>query len=675
MVPSRASMSGRPTGWSRIVATAPAELGIAATASAAVKAASPKRRPAPVVKRPRILIPDTSRVEPLAKRAGITRPGRVGNLTRAASLGGSACSRESGADDPRTTDTNPRRRARSRSRSRPRGLPGRDRRRMRSGSAGRALRTRPRSRSSAATAACAAPLPRARRRTAKRSCAGGLKRAPGKPDPWRHAYAADLSAIARPGSYRVVVGQLRSRPWRVDRRRRAPALLAILRFFAANRDGDEPSPIHGPAHLNDAIVHPDAPAHAGERIDITGGWMDAGDMLHFTQTTAFAAALLEAAARLDPADAAALEAEADVGIRWLVKAHPAPDLFIAQVGDERDHDLGFRDPADDDASAKPGIGTRFAYPEIGGDLGGKAAAALALAYRRTGDPALLAAAQEWYAAGKAAGRAAPAAAAAPATRPTPATSTSADLWKDSMAAGAAELYRATCAAGICVGAYLDDFRRFIAARPPGPDGDLGVVDSFASLRRRRRLRRLRRAAAARRARATVGCDAPAPQREDRRRAGARATPSACPATSAGGRRRPERRQRGARPRSPRRRRRAAPAAARSPPAPATTCSGATRSAQLRRRLRPRAARASAPLGLGVRRGAAARRRRRRPGSASGQVSGQGFQAARPAQQPLRRLRGPPRRLRHLRAGDRLRRRLGADARRADALTVSTNPFQ
>ena len=88
---------------------------------------------------------------------------------------------------------------------------------------------------------------------------------------------------------------------------------------------------------------------------------------------------------MDPADAGALSAEADVGVRWLVKAHPAPDLFIAQVGDERDHDRGFRDPADDDASTKPGIGTRFAYPEVGGDLGGKAATALALAYRRTGD--------------------------------------------------------------------------------------------------------------------------------------------------------------------------------------------------------------------------------------------------------------------------------------------------
>src|SRR6185436_4310994 len=88
---------------------------------------------------------------------------------------------------------------------------------------------------------------------------GRLHRAPGKPDPWRHAYAADLSDVGTLGSYRVVVGKLRSKPWRITPDGGGPALRAVLGFFAANRDGNEPSPIHGPAHLNDAIVHPDAP--------------------------------------------------------------------------------------------------------------------------------------------------------------------------------------------------------------------------------------------------------------------------------------------------------------------------------------------------------------------------------------------------------------------------------
>ena len=56
-----------------------------------------------------------------------------------------------------------------------------------------------------------------------------------------------------------------------------------------------------PAHLNDAILRT-----TGQRVDLVGGWRDAGDQLKFSRTMAFAVANLEFAARLDPADAALL---------------------------------------------------------------------------------------------------------------------------------------------------------------------------------------------------------------------------------------------------------------------------------------------------------------------------------------------------------------------------------
>jgi endoglucanase len=207
--------------------------------------------------------------------------------------------------------------------------------------------------------------------------------------------------------------------------------------------------------------------------------MDAGDMIHFTQTTAFATAMLEASARLDPASAAALNAEADVGVRWLVSAHPAPGVFIAQVGDARDHENGFRDPADDDGSSKPGIGTRFAFPAVGGDLGGKAAAALAMASVRTSDFDLLQQAKDWYAAGLAA------AAPAPKLRsagypPFAGGFYHSENWKDSMASGAAELYRATCAAGLCDESYQDDYIAFATSPQSSPYAAMGAVDDFSS---------------------------------------------------------------------------------------------------------------------------------------------------------------------------------------------------
>ncbi|MDX6587767.1 MAG: endoglucanase [Solirubrobacterales bacterium] len=312
---------------------------------------------------------------------------------------------------------------------------------------------------------------------------GELEKAPGKAAPWRHAYAADWSAITDPGTYTIEVGKLSSRPWVVTDDPALEGIDAILGYFRANRDGTEPSPIHDPSHLNDATVHPDSPVAPGTKIDIDGGWMDAGDMLHFTQTTAFATAMLEASGRLVPGSApgasASLFAEADVGIRWLVDAHPAPGVFVAQVGDERDHDLGFRDPADDDASSLPGIGTRFAYPSMGGDLAGKAAAALAQASIRTGDFDLLNAAEEWYAAGLAAAKPAPPLKKAGYPKYA-ANFYAAPNWKDSMAAGAAELYRATCAAGGCNSDYQDDFIDFASSSQSGAYGAMGAVDDFAS---------------------------------------------------------------------------------------------------------------------------------------------------------------------------------------------------
>ena len=281
----------------------------------------------------------------------------------------------------------------------------------------------------------------------KRVLTGKLKQAKGSPAPWAHAFRADLSAVTAPGGYRIEAAGKSSPPWIVAAEGSAPGIDVILDYLRTNRDGAEAARLHGPSHLNDAAL-PD-----GTEIAITGGWMDAGDMIHFTQTTSATVALLEAAARLDPAHAAVLREEADVGLRWLLRAHPSPGLFISQVGDGRDHDQGFRDPAADDSSPAEGIGTRTAYPAIGSDSAGKTAAALAMAADRSAEPArgvLLTAAREWYAAGLAA--AAPLA-------PLGGEGGSfynAESWEDDMAGGASALYRSTGE-----GAYLEQAEAFL----------------------------------------------------------------------------------------------------------------------------------------------------------------------------------------------------------------------
>src|SRR6476659_1981403 len=267
---------------------------------------------------------------------------------------------------------------------------------------------------------------------------GHLRQVTGSSAPFPRACRANFSRLRRPGTYRVrAAGQL-SRPWVVFRHGSASLIPLILRFFEANRDGAIPALLHGPAHLNDAVVA----GSGGQHVDLTGGWMDAGDMLHFTQTTAYATMILEAAARLDPRHRAMLNREAGVGVEWLLKAHPAPDLFVTQVGDARDHARGFDDPADDDSSGLPGIAQRVAYhwgARVGGDIGGKVAVALAIAAARRPEPErsdLLQQAREWYSTGRAAGRATPALDDA-------GSFYVASSWRDSLAAGAGALYRAT----------------------------------------------------------------------------------------------------------------------------------------------------------------------------------------------------------------------------------------
>jgi hypothetical protein len=214
---------------------------------------------------------------------------------------------------------------------------------------------------------------------------GRLKSVPGDADPWRHAATADWSRVRRPGRYRIAARGVRSRPWAVTR---ASAIPRLLRIYAVNADGNEPNPVFGAAHLNDATVK--GGAHDGEHVDLVGGWRDAGDNLKFTETIAQSVAYLSLAARLRPGAAPRLRSTAAIGVRYLLKAHPAPDLFVGLVGDERDHQTGFRDPATDDADTEPGVGVRFAYPSVSSTILGKGAAALALAGE-------IDAAKEWYA--------------------------------------------------------------------------------------------------------------------------------------------------------------------------------------------------------------------------------------------------------------------------------------
>jgi hypothetical protein len=169
---------------------------------------------------------------------------------------------------------------------------------------------------------------------------------------FRTVQPLDLSALRTPGTYRIRAAGATSPRFRVGDDLLLPRVGEAVRFFQAQRDGANviPGPLHRrPAHLNDRHAPVYAPPRydgpdsdvilgrslkrIGGPVDAEGGWMDAGDFIKFTHTTAYAAALLLVARRELGVDApATLEPEARFGLAWLDKAWQDDGSMLLQVG-------------------------------------------------------------------------------------------------------------------------------------------------------------------------------------------------------------------------------------------------------------------------------------------------------------------------------------------------------
>lgn len=235
----------------------------------------------------------------------------------------------------------------------------------------------------------------------------------------RHA-EVDFSELASPGRFQLVVGQSRSAAFRIGDDVFRPLPDRLLEFMRQQRCGYNP--------WLDAECHPHdgrrayGPEPNGAYLDARGGWHDAADLLKYLLTSSNATAQLllawqlqqEAGAQDVPApgkdffadhvDArgrpgangmADLLDEAQWGIEWMLKLHPAPDQLYHQVADDRDH-IGWRLPQNEVADYGWGKGgARVVYFADGrpqglkayqsqstgvANLAGRYAAAMALAY-------------------------------------------------------------------------------------------------------------------------------------------------------------------------------------------------------------------------------------------------------------------------------------------------------
>ena len=255
-----------------------------------------------------------------------------------------------------------------------------------------------------------------------------------------HVYRVDLSRLTTPGTYTLRVGAGHAVVTiGAAASLYQPLVANELAFLRAQRDGAQVDGSilgRGPSHLADAAALAyRTPTYrrgrlvgslrrAGGTVDVSGGWMDAGDTLKFAETASFTEVLLADALLRDPASfggaLAAGRAEARFGLDWLLKLwDPTRGRLVYQVGlgdgnarIEGAHDTTWRRPEADDAlRAPPGSYDHFVKyrpafvtgPRISPNLAGRIAAAYGLGARlfAAEDPGyaarLLAAAESIYA--------------------------------------------------------------------------------------------------------------------------------------------------------------------------------------------------------------------------------------------------------------------------------------
>jgi hypothetical protein len=129
----------------------------------------------------------------------------------------------------------------------------------------------------------------------------------------------DFSSVSTPGSYVLRAGSVVTRPFRIDDDVWTETIWKVLNFFYAERCGFDVPGSHGVDHLDWFATHGD------QRITMSGGWHDAGDLSQGLINTGEATyAMFALAERLralggDPALVARLLEEANWGLDWVMR--------------------------------------------------------------------------------------------------------------------------------------------------------------------------------------------------------------------------------------------------------------------------------------------------------------------------------------------------------------------
>jgi len=193
----------------------------------------------------------------------------------------------------------------------------------------------------------------------------------------------DFTGVKTDGSYAIETEGIRSPVFRVGENIYNTIVDSLLLFFKVQRCGPTNPFMHKVCHLYDS------PLVVGDegvgKVDVTGGWHDAGDFTKFLNTTAFTTYMLLFSYDFDSKKmefdrnkdgAPDVLEEARVGLDLLLRMNYKPNKLIIQVQDRRDQTVGWRLPENDTLKFD-----RPAYAGMGKNLIGIYSAALAMGSR------------------------------------------------------------------------------------------------------------------------------------------------------------------------------------------------------------------------------------------------------------------------------------------------------
>ncbi len=205
-------------------------------------------------------------------------------------------------------------------------------------------------------------------------------------------YSVDFSSVEDTGQYGFTAGN-KTVNFHINHSLTNFIPSEILRYFRVQRSGTKTALDHPISHKGDAacpvwkqVDHSNSNWKLDEnapKVDMLGGWYDAGDYIKFTLTNAYSTYLMLLAYEMNPglfsktrnyseSELNDLLDEAKWGLDYLMKTM-SNDGFIIQVGSADDHKQGDRLPNHDELN-----GSRQAYTAFSPTQMGYTSAALAL---------------------------------------------------------------------------------------------------------------------------------------------------------------------------------------------------------------------------------------------------------------------------------------------------------